>query len=151
MLRRIACVALFVAIAMPSYAQTDIAGEWRKQISIRLSSSKRFPLGALGQRGTTKVGFIVDRNGKLVSRWLEESTGIAALDEESLAIVERAQPFPIPPPELGEDQLRMTIPLIFDARPAGYRDTSPDLGKMREILHGEDQVSSKMRSICRGC
>src|SRR5882724_8024702 len=98
MLRRIACVALFVAIAMPSYAQTDIAGEWRKQISIRLSSSKRFPLGALGQRGTTKVGFIVDRNGKLVSRWLEESTGIAALDEESLAIVERAQPFPIPPP-----------------------------------------------------
>ena len=107
--------------------------------------------GALGQTGTAKVGFVLDRRGRLVSHWLEESTGSEPLDVESLAIVERAQPFPIPPSELDETHLRMSAPFVFAARPAHHLRDSPDIGKIREIFEGEAQVDTKMRSICRGC
>jgi protein TonB len=151
MLRRISLTALLITIAMPGYTQTDTGAEWRKQIVIRLSASKRFPLEARGQAGTAQVGFVLDRQGRLVSYWLEESTGSQPLDLESLAIVERAQPFPIPPPELDETHLRMSAPFFFAARPAHHLRDSPDIGKIREILQGETQVDTKMRSICRGC
>jgi protein TonB len=148
MLRRISLIALLITSAMPGYAQPHTVEEWRKEIVIRLSANKRFPLEALGQSGTAKVGFMLDRRGRLVSHWLEESTGSHELDVESLAIVERAQPFPMPPPELDEAHLRMSAPFVFAARP---RDSSPDIGKIREFFQGEAQVDTKMRSICRGC
>jgi protein TonB len=151
MLRWISLIAVLIAFSMPVKAQTDTPEEWRKQIVIRLSSSKRFPLEALGQAGTAKVGFVLDRRGRLVSHWLEESTGNHTLDVESLAIVERAQPFPIPPSELDETHLRMSAPFVFAARPAHQLRDSPDIGKIREIVQGEAQVDTKMRSICRGC
>jgi periplasmic protein TonB len=151
MLRRISLIALLIVVSMPANAQTDTVEEWRKQIVIRLSAIKRFPPGALGQTGTAKVGFVLDRRGRLVSHWLEESTGSQPLDIESLAIVERAQPFPIPPSELDETHLRMSAPFVFAARPAHHLRDSPDIGKIREIFEGEAQVDTKMRSICRGC
>ena len=114
MLRWISLIAVLIAFSMPVKAQTDTPEAWRKQIVIRLSSSKRFPPEAFGQAGTAKVGFVLDRHGRLVSHWLMESTGNRALDEESLAIVERAQPFPIPPPDLEEHRLTLALPIIFD-------------------------------------
>jgi periplasmic protein TonB len=151
MLRRISLTALLITIAMPGYTQTDTGEEWRKQIVIRLSATKRFPLEARGHTGTAKVGFVLDRRGRLVSHWLEESTGNHTLDVESLAIVERAQPFPIPPSELDETHLRMSAPFVFAARPAHQLRDGPDIGKIKEIFQGEAQVDTKMRSICRGC
>ena len=115
MLRWISLIAVLIAFSMPVKAQTDTPEEWRKQIVIRLSSSsKRFPPEALGQAGTAKVGFVLDRHGRLVSHWLMESTGNRALDEESLAFVERTQPFPIPPADLEEHRLTLAVPIIFD-------------------------------------
>jgi protein TonB len=142
MLRLIGCIALLTAICLPGYAQTDGVAEWRKQMGMRLSSNKGFPPQALGQTGTVKVGFLMDRTGKLVSSWLAESTGIAALDEEALAIVQRSQPFPIPPPEANDDQLRMTVPFIF-ARGSSL--------EYRSFIEEEAAIKAKMRSIRRGC
>src|SRR5512138_3254746 len=99
MLRPIGLVALLIAVVMPVHAQTDSVKEWHKQIVLRISSYKRFPPQAMGEIGTAKVSFVLDRDGRLVSHWLEESTGNRALDEESLAIIERSQPLPAPPPE----------------------------------------------------
>ena len=146
MLRRISLIALLIAIAMPSYAQIDTGEEWRKQIVIRLSASKRFPLEARGQTGTAQVGFVLDRQGRLVSHWLEQSTGNHTLDVESLAIVERAQPFPIPPPELDETHLRMSAPFVFAARPAHYLRESPDSWEQEQA-----RLRAKVGGICRGC
>jgi periplasmic protein TonB len=143
MLRRISLIALLIAIAIPGPAKADTVEEWRKQVSIRLESSKRFPPAALDQRGTAKVSFVLDRNGRLVSHWLVESAGSRALDEESLAIIERAQPFPIPPPNLKEDQLSLAIAIVFATRPGS--------GTYHTLEQENAAVSAKMRSICRGC
>ena len=151
MLRRISLIAVLITIATPCLAQSETVKEWGKEISARLENSKRFPRAALGQTGTAKVGFVLDRRGRLVSHWLEESTGSQPLDVESLAIIERAQPFPTPPSELDETHLRISAPFVFAARPAHHLRDSPDIGKIREIFEGEAQVDTKMRSICRGC
>ena len=138
MLRRIGLIALLIAVSMPVNAQTDSAKEWRKQIVLRLSSNTRFPPAAFGQLGTAKVGFVLNRNGGLVSHWLQESTGNRALDEESLAIVERAPPFPIPPPDLREDDLTLAIPFVFANRPGAWEQE-------------QARLRDKVNSICRGC
>ena len=138
MLRRISLIALLITIAMPGYTQTETGAEWRKQIVIRLSASKRFPLEAKGQAGTAQVGFVLDRQGRLVSHWLEESTGSQPLDLESLAIVERAQPFPIPPLELDETHLRMSAPILFRSSACA---SSP-----RQPRHQQDQGNPPRRN-----
>jgi protein TonB len=130
MLRRIGLIVLLVVVARPVHAQTDSVKEWHKQIVLRISSYKRFPPQAMGEIGTAKVGFVLDREGRLVSHWLEESTGNRALDEESLAIIERSQPVPAPPPELDRDRLTLTIPFLFGVNP----DNLVALGKHPEIL-----------------
>jgi len=143
MLRRIGLIALHIAIAMPGLAKADAVEEWRKQMAIRLNSNKGFTPMTPGQSGTVKVGFVIDRTGKLVSNWLAESTGIPALDERALAIVERSQPFPVPPPELDDDRLSLIVPFDFQTRPAP--------GTYHALEQENAAVSAKMRGICRGC
>ena len=108
MWRWIGWIILVLATVNPAFAQPPDPAEqeWRKQISTRLASSKRFPPQARGQQGTVKVGFVVDRAGRLVSSWLVENSGVTALDEAALAIVERAQPFPPPPDGLSDWRTR---------------------------------------------
>jgi periplasmic protein TonB len=139
---RVGCLGLLIAVVEPSYAQTDAVGEWRKQISVRLEANKRAsPFSTLDRTSTAKVSFVIDRTGRLVSSQLTAKTGPPTLDEEALAIVERSAPFPVPPSEVRDDGLRMTIPIVFQPWPAAHR----------EIIQGEATVAAKMRSICRGC
>ena len=109
MLRRIGLIALrHGCLASPCTQRPTTIKEWHKQINIRLKSN--YALSHRWQRASwvaAKVGFVLDRQGKLVSHWLAESTGNRALDEESLAILERTESFPMPPPDLKEDRLRL--------------------------------------------
>src|SRR5215212_10992626 len=117
MLRRIGLIALLMVVSLPAHAETDDIKEWHKQTRTQLMSNTRFPPAGRDQTGTAKVGFVLDRQGKLVSHWLVESTGNRVLDEESLAILERTQSFPMPPPDLKEDQLTFAIPFDYRHRP----------------------------------
>ncbi|WP_244423155.1 TonB family protein [Bradyrhizobium sp. ORS 375] len=90
---------------------------WNKSIGIRLTAQRRYPPHAGSQGGTTKVLFRIDRSGRLISVALVESTGDPALDKEALTIVERAQPFPPPPPDLDDDGIDLRVPFIFPPRP----------------------------------
>jgi protein TonB len=141
MLRRIGLTALLMVVSLPVHAETDDIKEWHKQIHIRLKSNTRYPPLAAGQLGAAKVGFVLDRQGKLVSHWLAESAGNRALDEESLAIVERAQPFPAPPPNLEEDRLRLAIGFDYRLQPGQSGPWEQEQARLR----------AKVNSICRGC
>lgn len=79
-----------IVFAGPCQAQADAVGEWHKRLLIQLTSNKRFPPTALNERGKVIVEFVVDRNGGLVSSRLAESSGVAAFDQEALALVARA-------------------------------------------------------------
>lgn len=65
-----------------------------------LELKKQFPADALrrGAFGTAMVYFDLNDDGSVKSEKLLRSSGDAALDVESLALIQRAAPFPKPPP-----------------------------------------------------
>jgi protein TonB len=144
MLRWIGLTALLMVVSLPVHAETEDVKEWHKQIHIRLKNNTRYPPLAAGQLGMAKVGFVLDRQGRLVSHWLAESTGNRALDEESLAILERTQSFPMPPPDLKEDHLTLAIQFDYRLRPS----LSEQSGSWEQE---QARLRSKVNSICRGC
>jgi protein TonB len=141
---RVGCLGFLIAMAVPCHAETDAVDAWKKQIVTRLNASKRFPPEAMGQSGTAKVAFVLDRSGKLISKELAESSGFPALDSAALAMVDRAQPFPVPPSEMEDGRLRLVLPVIFGGR-------SPSQVPTIDISKEEALVNAKMRAICRGC
>jgi periplasmic protein TonB len=62
-----------------------------------LLRNRRYPPSAQseGEQGVTLVAFTINRQGKVTSARIARSSGSAALDEETLALVHRV---PIPPP-----------------------------------------------------
>jgi protein TonB len=89
---------------------------WRNQIVTILERNKRYPSDARarGEHGVARLAFSIDGAGHLISSRIVASSGSAALDQETLALVQRAQPFPPPPPELVGAE--MTVPVNFSIR-----------------------------------
>jgi periplasmic protein TonB len=84
------------------------AATWRSQIVTLLEHNKRYPPKARDrdEQGLTQFGFRIDADGRLMSRRIVKSSGSAALDAETLALIERLQPYPPPPPEMaGQEQI----------------------------------------------
>jgi protein TonB len=145
---RVGLLCLLIAVVTPCRAETDDVGEWKKKIVIRLNASRSFPPQAIGQSGTAIVAFVLDHSGKLISNELKQSSGLKMFDLEALAIVSRAQPFPVPPPEIDDDRLKFTLPVDFE----GKAGMSPvDIRRAMEIGKEEARMKSMLRGICRGC
>jgi protein TonB len=94
---------------------------WQGQLLAWLSRHKRYPREAQEQRqqGMVYLRFVVDRYGRVLSYSLARSSGVAALDEEVVALIQRAQPLPVPPPELPGTHFELVAPVQFSLR--GYR------------------------------
>jgi periplasmic protein TonB len=81
---------------------------WRSQLMTILEHNKRYAAAARArdEQGLTQFAFSIDGDGHLLSHRIVKSSGSAALDAETLALLERAQPYPPPPPELaGHEQI----------------------------------------------
>jgi periplasmic protein TonB len=93
-----------------------VVATWRNQIVTILERNKRYPSEARGrgEHGVTRLAFSIDAQGHLLSSRIVASSGSAALDAETLALVQRAQPFPPPPPELAGSE--MMVPVSFNIR-----------------------------------
>jgi protein TonB len=82
------------------------------RVAAHLARFKRFPAEARArsQRGSTMVSFALDGNGRVTSARLVRGSGIASLDNEVVAMVHRASPFPAPP---GGQPRTFTAPVSF--------------------------------------
>jgi protein TonB len=102
-----------VVAPRPVQARAVVA-TWRSQIVTILERNKRYPSEARsrGEQGVTRLAFSIDAQGRLLSSRIVASSGSAALDAETLALVRRAEPFPPPPPELAGNEL--TVPVSFN-------------------------------------
>ncbi|HEY7245881.1 MAG TPA: TonB family protein [Xanthobacteraceae bacterium] len=91
---------------------------WTTRIVALLERNKRYPPAAQarGEQGVAQVFFTLDREGHVLDSRITRSSGAAALDEEALALLDRAQPFPAPPPELAGPQVNLTVPIRFNLR-----------------------------------
>jgi protein TonB len=91
---------------------------WKTQIVAVLERNKRYPAAAQSRReqGIAQVFFSLDRQGRVIDSRLVRSSGARALDEEALALLRRAQPFPPPPRELPGERVDLTVPIRFNLK-----------------------------------
>jgi periplasmic protein TonB len=91
---------------------------WKSQMLALLERNKRYPESAQSrhQQGTAQVFFSLDRQGRVVASRIVRSSGTDVLDDEALALLHRAQPFPPPPPELPGPRIDLTVPIRFNLK-----------------------------------
>lgn len=91
------------------------AASYRATISAHLQRYKRYPSSAEAnrERGTAMVSFVVNRNGRVTSSRLARSSGFASLDQETMALIQRAQPLPPFPAEIRQSAMTFTLPYSF--------------------------------------
>jgi protein TonB len=79
----------------------------------QLQRFKRYPAAAHGASGTVVVRFVLNRAGDVISSAVTQSSGNAVLDDEALAILRRASPFPaFPAVKPGEEDV-FVAPVAF--------------------------------------
>ena len=99
--------ALQVASVAASRAYSALASGHLRRF-IRTAAAARYGSGKV------RIGFVLDREGRVLSSSLEKSSGNAALDREALAIVERANPFPPFPAAKLDQQDAFSAPITFE-------------------------------------
>jgi protein TonB len=106
------------AAPMPGASARDSNAlpNWRSQLVARLERYKRYPSEARGDSGIAQVAFRVDRSGGVHNVRIARSSGSSLLDRETLALLDRAQPMPAPPPDVSDSELSVVAPVRYNAR-----------------------------------
>ena len=91
---------------------------WEKALVSHLNRFKRYPDAARARsnQGDVAVQFTIDRLGAVVASRVVRSSGSSALDDEALAVLQRANPLPAPPSQLGGPTFDLTLPIQFRIR-----------------------------------
>lgn len=96
-----------------SASNSQARASWAAMVSAHLNRFKRYPPGAQGLVGRPSVRFSLDGAGRVTSVSLSRSSGSALLDEEAVATVRRASPFPRAPDGSGAS---FSVPVNFTRR-----------------------------------
>lgn len=110
-----------VVAAAPVQTQLNVSDSnaiptWTKLVVSALERNKRYPAAAQarGEKGTAQLAFSLDRQGRVLVSRIVHSSGSAALDQETLDLVRRAQPFPPPPNAMPGAHVDLTVPIRFN-------------------------------------
>jgi periplasmic protein TonB len=92
-----------------------IEATWQTVLLKHLQQYKRYPQSAQtqGEQGVVLLGFSVDRNGRVIKHHIVQSSGHTDLDNEVMAMIERAQPLPAFPASMTQPILDLTVPIRF--------------------------------------
>jgi len=104
---------------LPPAAHTSNAvPTWQGLVISHLERHKRYPRIAQvrRQQGVPQVRITIDRQGRVLAAKLVKGSGFEALDEETLALAERASPLPAPPPEMAQNQIELVVPVQYFLR-----------------------------------
>lgn len=88
------------------------------RVAAHLQRYKRYPGEAARQRlaGTAVVTFTLAADGRVRATKLARGSGQAVFDQEVLAMVQRASPFPPIPSDTGRSSYTFTVPVHFKPR-----------------------------------
>jgi protein TonB len=109
--------AIAPAPGTPSHNPNAVPN-WKSALVAQLERYKRYPAEAQarGEQGVAQLAFSVDRSGGVHDARIVRSSGSSALDRATLALVERAQPLPPPPPEIAGRQIAIVVPIRYNIR-----------------------------------
>jgi periplasmic protein TonB len=102
----------------PTHASQAAIRKWYTDVRAQFDRHKAYPKSARlhHETGTVQLAFAIDRAGRVVSSAVEHSSGYATLDQEAIATVRRAEPFPAPPAAMPGDTFNFTLPVPFSMR-----------------------------------
>jgi len=90
---------------------------WESQVAAHLIKFKRSPRMRYRQPMTTYVQVAIDRQGQVLSLHIIRSSGDDRLDEAAMAMIDRANPLPAPPPDYEDTRLKsINLPVVFTPR-----------------------------------
>jgi protein TonB len=91
---------------------------WKSRLVATLERSKRYPseARARGEQGVAQLAFSIDRLGGVHHARIVHSSGSELLDNETLALVARAQPLPPPPLEITGAEIAIMVPIRYNIR-----------------------------------
>ena len=100
-----------------------------QQLAEYVQKFKQYPATAKARHaeGQAVVKFTVNREGKIVSSDISASSGFAELDQEALAMLNRAQPFPPFSDNMPEDLQTFTLPVIFASNDTSEQEPDIDI------------------------
>jgi len=98
---------------VPTRSKLAAEQSWNRQIAAVLRRVLRYPPNARGQTGKVMISIVLDRQGRVIESRILKPSGVAVLDEEALAIAQRAQPFPPPPAEVSGERIKRDVPVNF--------------------------------------
>jgi protein TonB len=106
------------ASAISAGATAAAIASYNQLVAAHLQRFKQYPPAskAAGQQGTARLSFSLGRGGQVLASRLAGSSGHAALDGETLAMVRRAQPFPAFPPDMKQASMSFNVPVQFSIR-----------------------------------
>lgn len=107
-----------LASAQSGIVAANVLPSYRALLAAHLQRYKQYPAAerAAGVQGTPVVSFTISRSGSVLASRLARSSGNAALDAETLAMIRRAQPMPQFPPEITVGSMSFTVPISFSVR-----------------------------------
>lgn len=93
--------------------RSDASSNYDGLVATHLQRYKQYPAAArkAKSRGVATVSFTVDESGRVTSVELAQTSGVSAFDQEVVAMVRRASPFPRPPDHRSRD---FTVPVRFN-------------------------------------
>lgn len=106
------------ASAISAGASAAAIASYNQLVAAHLQRFKQYPPGAkaAGEQGVARLSFSLGRGGQVLASRLSGSSGHAALDGETLAMVRRAQPFPAFPPDMKQASMSFNVPVQFSIR-----------------------------------
>ena len=101
-----------------SVANPAAVSSWQGALLARLQAFRRYPDAARSRReeGVVLLTFSMDREGHVLGARIARGSGFTELDGETLALVRRAEPLPVPPADMPGNPLTLTVPVRFSLR-----------------------------------
>lgn len=93
-----------------------VRATWQKELIAHLDKHKRYPAERSQKSAEILVSFALDRMGHVLSASIIKGSGDAAFDQAALAMVQRSNPVPPPPPLVADQGLNFTLPVIFKVK-----------------------------------
>lgn len=88
---------------------------WQKELIAHLDKHKRYPSDRNAKAARITLALQLDRMGRVVSVDIAGSSGDSSFDAAAVAMVQRANPVPPPPPLVADEGLTFSLPVVFRA------------------------------------
>jgi periplasmic protein TonB len=90
-----------------------VRATWHMELAAHLHKHKRYPADRSLKAAELLVQFELDRLGHVLKAHILRGSGDPSFDQAALAMMQRANPVPAPPPLVADEGLTFTLPVVF--------------------------------------